>query len=615
MSKMDFIMTGISGFFKKNGVGQEVAILAAMLDTLSEGLKKDEFVVQREIGPEMGAIVSVRWSWMAGNKVFADSADMGCSLCIQGDMYGSTLGELQQSYRSKGKFFLHDSLVDGAFSGVLLDKAGKKVIIFTDYFGLEPLYYYFHDGVFAFSSNIKGLLAVPGFKKNVDLLTLASFWNFGYALLDHTPFKHVRLLPPGTVFVLDLHNWQEESLSYDVLADIFARSGTGETRKALDETARAFRVAVQKRSDDASSVRLGLSLSGGLDSRAILGGVAERGSALKTYTLGLPGCADERLAARMAEVCKSTHRFIPINEADLEDFESLARMMVTLSDGLYHPHESTERVALNYLESRPFDVMLRGHGGEIAKAALAYPFQAGRAMVDMAPGDVVRSLFVKSSLAGSNINMASLLTNDMHEATDGAAWRMFQQAAEPAVAAGLSNIDLCVYLYIDQCIRRQVVASLSLFRSKVGVRLPYLDRNFLTSLLQLPVEKRWAGEFHHYFIHHFAPQLESIPDSNTGAPLNAGPLRLFITDKANAVLKRLGVTGFRHYTEFQKWQRKYFSEVTKQILFSEQSLARNYYKREGLREIYDLHVSGQKSYAHFLGTAVAIELWHRIFVD
>jgi asparagine synthase (glutamine-hydrolysing) len=112
-----------------------------------------------------------------------------------------------------------------------------------------------------------------------------------------------------------------------------------------------------------------------------------------------------------------------------------------------------------------------------------------------------------------------------------------------------------------------------------------------------------------------APHLEKIPDSNTGAPLDAGPVRLLITDKINSVLKKLGVKGFRHYTEFQKWQRKYFSDVTKEILFSERCLDRGYYRKEGLNSIFLNHVEGRKDYAHFLGTSVALELWHRLFVD
>jgi asparagine synthase (glutamine-hydrolysing) len=605
-------MTGITGFFDKGGLEQKEAILTGMLNTFSEYLNKDELVVNRDVVPELGGIGRAWWARDKDDGNYSYSGDAGCSLYIQGEMYGSTAEELLKIYSRKNKFFLKDLTIDGAFTGVLFDKKNKTVIIFTDYFGLEPLYYYLNDDAFAFSSNIKGLLTTPGIDKSVDIETFASFWNFGYALLDHTPFKSVRLLPPATIFLLDLNDWISEMFSYEASLNLFGQSAE---KGGLNKVAEAFYDAVQTRSDDASSVELGLSLSGGLDSRAILGGLGDRGKRLKTYTLGLPGCADERLADRMAKACHCSHEFIPIEESALKDFESLAKMMVTLSDGLYHPHESTERVALNYLATRPFDVMLRGHGGEIAKASLAYPVQATWEMQNMAPNDVVRSLFIKSSLAGGNIDMESLLTSKAYTATNGVAWAMFQKAAEPAVKAGITNIDLSVYLYIDQCIRRQVIASLSLFRSKVGIRLPYLDRKFLTLLLRLPVEQRWNGEFHKYFIHNFAPQLESIPDSNTGAPLNAGPFRLLITDKVNAVLKRLGVTGFRHYTEFQKWQRKYFNEAIKDILFSEQSLDRGYYRAEGLREVYDSHVSGQRSYGHFLGTAVAIELWHREFVD
>lgn len=605
-------MTGIAGFFKNGCAGQEEVVLSGMLDNFSGGSGENELIVTRDFVSGAGAVGCAHWAWSSADAVCIDGGDSGCSLHVNGEMYGRSGAELLQSYVQKGRSFLDDMPIDGAFSGVLLDKRGRNAVIFTDFFGLEPLYYYLQDGVFAFASSIKGLLAVPGVNKSVDISTFASFWNFGYALLDRTPFKHIKLLPAATGLVFDFTACKLESFTYGSSLNLF---GQPENNGGLDETARAFMTAVQKRSNDASSIQLGLSLSGGLDSRAILGGLGDRANGLKTYTLGLPGCADERLAARMAQVFKCIHEFIPIGEDSLKDFESLARMLVELSDGLYHPHESTERVALNYLAKRPFAVMLRGHGGEIAKASLAYPVQATADMRGMAVADVVSRLYEKSSLAGNNIDMASLLTSDVYKATNRMSWEMFQQAVEPGVSAGLSNVDLCIYLYIDQCIRRQVVASLSLFRSKVGVRLPYLDRDFLNLLLRLPVEKRWSGEFHHYFIHHFALRLESIPDSNTGAPLNAGPLRLLVTDKVNAVLKRLGVTGFRHYTEFQKWQRKYFSNVTKELLFSEQSLDRGYYRAEGLQEVFDHHVSGQKNHAHFLGTAVAIELWHRIYVD
>ena len=103
-------MTGIAGFFKKGDVEREDTILAGMLDTLSEGMEQGELVVKREIEPGMGGIGSARWSWIAGNDASVDSGDSGCSLYIQGDMYGSTVGDLLKHYRSKGfgqKYYTH----------------------------------------------------------------------------------------------------------------------------------------------------------------------------------------------------------------------------------------------------------------------------------------------------------------------------------------------------------------------------------------------------------------------------------------------------------------------------------------------------------------------------
>lgn len=608
-------MTGMGGFFSQHGCTDAENIFEKIMNASAGGVEFSQGVMRSVREPCRGGMGLVPRAWYTDCEVYAFSDVSKSTMLIHGEVYGSDAQSLLNGYALKNEIFLKDINADGAFSGAIFDGVNRKILLFTDYFGLEPLYYYFRNGQFAFSSNIKGLLTIPDVDKAVDLNTFASFWNFGYALLDHTPFKHITLVPPATVCVLDLDQWKMEHVPYGNLVDLFDVKGNHKDCTDLYTVADAFNKAVLKRSHDFSQRKLGLSLSGGLDSRAILGGLGERGKHLTTYTLGLPGCADERLAERMAKISGSRHEFIPIKETELHDFESLARMIVSLSDGLYHPHESTERVALNYLETRPFDIMLRGHGGEIAKAALAYPFQAERAMAGTPVSDTVKRLFGKASLARMDIDMASLLQGDVFNETENAAWSMFQQAAIPAVEGGVSNHDICIYLYINQLIRRQVVASLSLFRTRVGIRLPFLDRDFIDLLLRLPSEQRWAGEFHRYYIHAFAPKLESIPDSNTGAPLHAGPLRLLITDKINSVMKRIGVKGFRHYTEFQHWQRKYFSDVTRTILFSDQCLDRGYYRQDGLKDIFERHISGKKDYAHFIGTAVAIELWHRTFVD
>lgn len=59
----------------------------------------------------------------------------------------------------------------------------------------------------------------------------------------------------------------------------------------------------------------------------------------------------------------------------------------------------------------------------------------------------------------------------------------------------LAPADVCIYYYINEHIRRQVVASLEIFRTQIEVRMPYVDDVYLRNLLKLPVMYRNRGKF------------------------------------------------------------------------------------------------------------------------
>lgn len=607
-------MNGLVGYFLQNGKDNTV-ILEKMLQATGKvnGIKTDSFVhleFNGGVGIDQPDDVCKKLPF---KKIVSSDNDVTCLLF--GEVYGAAIQEILQGYIAHGLDTFSRLKLDGIFAGMIFDKKTRQLHLFTDPFGLLPVYYFQHNDEFIFSTEIKAILAVPGFEAHADLKTFYDFWTYGFALGDKTPVGDIKVLPGGSILSFHLQNKEFKIHEYLCLENLFSQASAGTADVTQESVAEAFYEAVQIRSADIDTLRIGLSLSGGLDSRAILAGLGEKAPQVLTYTLGLPGCADQRLAGKMADISGAAHDFIPIRKEDLQDFDELARLMVFLSDGLYHPHESTERVALNYLATDPFDTMLRGHGGEIAKASLAYPFQATSTMADCSTEEFVQCLYRSAALGKQDMDWTTVFSDQVATEIQQYGAESLTVAAQPAVAAGLAPADICIYLYISQWIPRQVVASLALFRSRVNTRLPYLDRHFLELLLQLPVEDRWNGEFHRFFVRKYAPGLSGIADANTGAPLNAGPSRLWLTDKINSVLRRISVPGFRHYTDFQSWQRKYFSGITEEILFDSRSLARNYYNPEGLRALFDLHVNHKKNYAHFLGTAVAIELWHRIFLE
>jgi asparagine synthase (glutamine-hydrolysing) len=159
------------------------------------------------------------------------------------------------------------------------------------------------------------------------------------------------------------------------------------------------------------------------------------------------------------------------------------------------------------------------------------------------------------------------------------------------------------------------VASLEIFRTQTDIRLPYVDEYFLAALLKLPVHLRNSGEIHVALVQRYMPGLVKVPNSNTGAPLDAGKFRLYFQDKMNSAMKRLSVLGFRHYTEFQQWYRRAFRETIHDILFDTKTSQRGIFQPDALKTVVDAHMSGAKNYAHLLGTAVGIELWCREFCD
>ena len=78
----------------------------------------------------------------------------------------------------------------------------------------------------------------------------------------------------------------------------------------------------------------GLSLSGGLDSRAILSAVDGHAPSLATYTLGIKGCADEVIAAKLAQLTGTQHRFFELDDKYLKDFLPNLTRLVSLTDGM-----------------------------------------------------------------------------------------------------------------------------------------------------------------------------------------------------------------------------------------------------------------------------------------
>lgn len=605
-------MPGIAGFVKIQNFSDAGSILTRMLDTLKS--RADCRGVARIWEGEQCGL---------GAEVLRHINLKGCSsltsrngLIVDGDIFDdsdshSLIDFLPEMLREEN----HISLADlrGAFSAVYVDFECNKLILCSDKFGTKPLYWAKVGGGIAFATEIKAFFCVPGVNKKPCERAYADFYRYGFAMEDRTLLEGIELVPPGTIIEFDLVTKKLKKLRYWNAVSLFVPVGEHSSDLDMRQVGEQFSVAVNRRMEGVG--KLGVSLSGGLDSRAILAVMGDKAQGMTSYTLGLPGCEDERLTERLANVSGTHHEFLPLGKEYLSNFESMARALVVLSDGLYHPHESTEKRALDYFCTQPFDVVLRGHAGELAKASLAYPLAANSELQACKDNrQAAAYAYAKANLVLRDLTPQDIFSPQIAKAVDeGPRQSIIDVVSE--LPKGIAPEDICLFLYLTQWVRRQVLASLAIFRSQVEVRLPYLDEDFLKILLRVPVCDRWDGELQREVVLRNTPALAKIPNSNTGAPLDAGPLRLFVTDKVNSILRRLSFPGFRHYTEFDRWQREYFKTALEQILFDERTLSRGLYRREGLQSVFDAHISGKKNYAHMLGTVVGLEIWQREFID
>lgn len=609
-------MPGLVGVSIEDPQVELAEILERMLSLLSynESDRRDEHVEQHR-GIAFGrASLGVFNAYSQPLK----SADGESLVLFDGELYGNESGRsdaqhLLELYLEKGVSCV--KLVDGAFNCLIYDKRKRRLAIVNDRFGLVPLFFTVINGKnLAFGTEVKGVLEAPGVDRTRDDRAIADCFSYGYPLGTKSLFQAIELLGPGSILTFDLHSRKCETHRYWDYRELFAHRGLYDTRIDDEEVVDALVESVRKRTATHREV-LGLSLSGGLDTRSILAAMQGTARGVNSYTLGLKGCQDEAFAEGIAKVAGTNHEFIELGAQYLGDFESIANEMIRLSDGMFFPHEATELLALEYFKTGKFKVLLRGHGGEMAKASLAYPPMVDPSTVELTRRyDVLSQLFYKVNLVTPDTSWKDLFSPDYYQLTKDLAFHSLEENCGPAVDS-MAPADAFLYYYLDAYIRRFGVLSLSIFKTAVEIRMPYVDHEFLGLLLKIPPHRRWAGEIHRKLVARCQPPMVKVPDSNTGAPLDADPLRLFVIDKYTAVLRKLSVSGYRHYTEFQKWQREQFRDAIESIIFSKEAKERGIFNMPQLRNIFQRHIAGVGEHAHLLGTAVGIELWHRQFVD
>jgi len=203
-------------------------------------------------------------------------------------------------YARKGISFAR--WLNGSFVIAVWGRVNRRVVLANDRFGLYRLYYAFHERRLIFAPEVKGILCDPEFPRQLDLTALAEYIRFQHLLGDRTFFEGISLFPSASTLTFDLQSVQVSLCPYWTYQDIPYRPDVP-FEEAFAETGRLLKRAVRRLSED--EYRPGIYLSGGLDSRTILGMVVRR--PLSTITYGVWNCRDVVYARRIAGKAGSNH--------------------------------------------------------------------------------------------------------------------------------------------------------------------------------------------------------------------------------------------------------------------------------------------------------------------
>lgn len=300
-------MCGIAGYIDFN-CQSDLVILDKMTDSLihrgPDGRGTERFTTASAtigLGHRRLAIIDLsehgkqpmqfqEW-WICFNGEIYNYAEIKAELVVLGHTFRSNSDTemILHAYAQWGEQCVSKFI--GMFAFVIINVEKQTVFCARDRAGVKPFFYYFHDGLFLFASELKAFHAHPQFRKEINPSAVQAFLQYGNVPTPHCIFQNANKLSPGHTLtfsysvqpeqlpapvqywnVYDAYNQPKQSLSFE---------------EAKTETEKIMQSAFNYRM--VADVPVGIFLSGGYDSTSVTALLQkDRTEKLKTFTIGVP---------------------------------------------------------------------------------------------------------------------------------------------------------------------------------------------------------------------------------------------------------------------------------------------------------------------------------------
>jgi asparagine synthase (glutamine-hydrolysing) len=488
--------------------------------------------------------------------------------------------------------------LNGLFHGLLVDHARGTTILFNDRYGMHRIYYHESKNAFYFAAEAKAILAVRPELRSADLRSLGEFAAFSCVLENRTIFKNIHILPGGSA-------WTFRDGALERKASYF-QPREWEEQPALDDEAyyRELREVFARnlpRYFDGQQ-RVGMTLTGGLDTRVIMAWRRPAPKTLPCYTFGgmLRECEDVRVARRVARVCQQEHQVFTVGQEFLARFPEYAERSIYLTEGGVDVYRSADLYVSERARKLAPVKVVGTYGSEIIRRAVMFkPMPA--------PQGLYKPDFLRSMEQAADTY--SEIRRD-HPVTFAA----FRQSP----------------WYHSRI--------LSLEQSQLSVRSPFLDNDLVRTVYRSP--QLLNGDVRLRLISDGDPLLAEIPSDRgvggksgrlAGAAVRGAKEFTFKAEYAydygmpqwvarvdhslSALhLERLFL-GRHKLLHFRIWYRDALAGYVRQMLLDSRTLARPYLERKRVEALVRGHLNGGENHTTEIHKLLTLELLHRLFLD
>ena len=502
-------------------------------------------------------------------------------------------GRLIRLYEDYGENFFEK--LNGWFSGLLLDTRRDKVFLFNDRYGMDRIFIHEgKDGLY-FSSEAKALLAVLPETREFNPRGLGEFLTCGCTLGSHSLYKDINVLPPGSLWISE-HGEVKKRGCYFNIGHWVGQQRIQE-KEFLPLMVELFGGLVSRYTG--GPLPVGVSLTGGLDSRMVMACLDKIPGEFPCYTFGslYRDTFDVKVAREVAKACGQPHHVLVLGEEFLHDFQNYLKKAVYISEG-YIGLSGAAELYVNSLARNIAPVRVTGnYGGELLRGVRTFK------------SELPRVGFVKPEL--QPFLLEAQTTFQELETTDPVTFALFHQA--PSQGYGRLAIE----------------------RSQMILRTPFMDNDLVKLVYQVPPYSLKSKEVSVAIVSRYKPILLEIPTDRgllgAGSRFRSLTRRfyreaLFKTEYFSshgmptwlARISRFGLGRFleksflgRHkFQHLHLWTRKQFAGYISDLLFQGSRDLGEFFNLRQVESMVHDHIAGRKNYVDEIDKLLTLTLVH-----